>query len=96
MSTRLHPFAGRQIFLCLLRFFRLRDRFDQIEVSTHQLPCPAAFVRVVPRVTGDFLEFTLDKPQDLSIEPNGPNSPLLLFTNPPEENTPNAGDPNVI
>jgi Glycosyl hydrolases family 28 len=51
---------------------------------------------VVPRVTGDSLEFTLDKPQDLSIEPNGPNSPLLLFTNPPEENVPNPGDPNVI
>jgi hypothetical protein len=31
---------------------------------------------VVPRVTGESLEFTLDKPQDLSIEPTGPNSPL--------------------
>jgi Glycosyl hydrolases family 28 len=51
---------------------------------------------IVPRVTGDSLEFTLDKPQDLSIEPNGPNSPLLLFTNPPEENVPNPSDPNVI
>ena len=51
---------------------------------------------VVPRITGDSLEFTLDKPQDLSIEPNGPNSPLLLFTNPPEKNVPNPGDPNVI
>ena len=51
---------------------------------------------VVSRVTGDSLEFTLDKPQDLSIEPNGPNSPLLLFTNPPEKNVPNPGDPNVI
>ena len=51
---------------------------------------------VVPQVMGDRLEFTLDKPQDLSIEPNGPNSPLLLFTNPPEENVPNPGDPNVI
>jgi hypothetical protein len=51
---------------------------------------------VVPHVMGDRLEFTLDKPQDLSIEPNGPNSPLLLFTNPQEENVPNPGDPNVI
>ncbi len=51
---------------------------------------------VVSRVTGDSLEFTLDKPQDLSIEPNGPNSPLLLFTNPPEKDVPNPGDPNVI
>ena len=51
---------------------------------------------VVSRVTGDSLEFTLDKPQDLSIEPNGPNSPLLLFTNPPETNAPNPKDPNVI
>jgi len=51
---------------------------------------------VVPRVVGDSLEFTLDKPQDLSIEPNGPNSSLLLFSNPPEENVPNPEDPNVI
>jgi len=51
---------------------------------------------VVPRITGNSLEFTLDKPQDLSIEPNGPNSPLLLFTNSPETNPPNPGDPNVI
>jgi hypothetical protein len=51
---------------------------------------------VIPRVTGDSLEFRLDKPQDLSIEPNGPNSPLLLFTNPPETNVPSPEDPNVI
>jgi Glycosyl hydrolases family 28 len=51
---------------------------------------------VVPRVMGDSLEFTLDKPQDLSIEPNRPQSPLLLFTNPPEENVPDPSDPNVI
>jgi hypothetical protein len=51
---------------------------------------------VVPRVTGDSLEFTLDKPQDLSIELNGPNSPLLLFANPPETNVPHPDDPNVI
>jgi hypothetical protein len=51
---------------------------------------------VVSRVKGNSLEFTLDKPLDLSIEPNGPNSPLLLFTNPPETNAPNPGDPNVI
>jgi hypothetical protein len=51
---------------------------------------------VIPRVTGDSLEFTLDKPQDLSTEPNGPNSPLLLFTNPPETNVPSPEDPNVI
>ena len=51
---------------------------------------------MIPRVTGDSLEFTLDKPQDLSIEPNGPNSPLLLFTNPREKNVPSPEDPNVI
>ncbi len=51
---------------------------------------------VIPRVTSDSLEFTLDKPQDLSIEPNGPNSSLLLFTNSPERNVPNPGDPNVV
>jgi hypothetical protein len=35
---------------------------------------------VVPQVTGDSLEFALDKPQDLSIEPNGPNS--LCYSSP--------------
>jgi glycosyl hydrolase family 28 len=51
---------------------------------------------VVARVTGDTVEFTLNKPLDLSIEPNGPNSPLLLFANPPETDVPNPEDPNVI
>jgi hypothetical protein len=51
---------------------------------------------IVPRVKGDALEFTLSKPVDLSIEPNGPNSPLLLFTNPPEAGAPKPGDPSVV
>jgi hypothetical protein len=51
---------------------------------------------VAPRVRGDTLEFTLSRPVDLSIEPDGPNSPLLLFTNPPEEGAPKPGDPNVV
>jgi hypothetical protein len=52
--------------------------------------------RIVPHVRGDTLEFTLNKPVDLSIEPDGPNSPLLLFANPPEVGAPKPGDPNVI
>lgn len=51
---------------------------------------------IVPRVKGDTLEFTLSKPVDLSIEPDGPNSPLLLFTNPPESGAPKPGNPNVV
>ena len=44
----------------------------------------------------DALEFTLAVPSDLSIEPDGPNSPLLLFCNPPETQAPKPGDPNVV
>jgi hypothetical protein len=51
---------------------------------------------ISPHVRGDTLEFTLSKPADLSIEPDGPNSPLLLFTNPPEVGAPKPGDPNVV
>ena len=51
---------------------------------------------IVPHVRGDSVEFTLDRPVDLSVEPSGPNSPLLLFSNPPEAGAPKEGDPNVV
>lgn len=51
--------------------FGLHDRFDPVQVPLHPLPCPAAFVRIIPRISGESLEFTLDKSQDLSIGPNG-------------------------
>jgi hypothetical protein len=41
-------------------------------------------------------EFTLDKPGQLSIEPEGRRHPLLIFANPIEENPPKPGDKDVI
>ncbi len=42
------------------------------------------------------LTIKLDKPQKLSIEPDGRRGPLLLFANPLEVDPPKKEDPNVI
>ncbi len=42
------------------------------------------------------LTIALDKPQKLSVEPDGKKGPLLLFANPMEADRPEANDPNVI
>src|ERR1039457_6898584 len=40
--------------------------------------------------------FTTDKPFNISFEPTGENTPLLLFSNPIEKDAPKLGDTNVI
>jgi len=42
------------------------------------------------------MTLTLDRPQKLSIEPEGKKAPLLLFANPLETYVPKPDDPNVI
>lgn len=42
------------------------------------------------------ITFTLDKPEKLSIEPEGRKSPLLLFANPIETDIPKPDDPGVV
>ena len=51
----------------------------------------------VKPVLGDdhTLTLILDRPRKLSIEPDGKNSPLLLFANPLETDVPKMGDPNL-
>ncbi len=51
---------------------------------------------IKPVVKDDVVEFTIDRPFDISFEPTGQNSPLLLFSNSIEKATPNKDDPNVI
>jgi hypothetical protein len=52
---------------------------------------------IKPTLVNDHtLTLTLDRPLKFSVEPDGKNSPLLLFANPIETNTPKAGDKNVI
>jgi polygalacturonase len=41
-------------------------------------------------------ELTLDRPANLSFEPEGKRHPLLVFANPMEQNRPRQGDPNVV
>lgn len=50
---------------------------------------------IVPKVEGNTLTFTIDKPCKLSIEPDGRLEPLLIFANPLEINPPNESDQNV-
>lgn len=47
-------------------------------------------------VTGNKFIFSTDHPFKISIERNGENSPLLLFGNPVETETPDLKDPDVI
>lgn len=51
---------------------------------------------IKPIVVQDGITFTLDKPIDISIEPTGQDSPLLLFCNTLEKDAPKATDHNVV
>ncbi|HXS13811.1 MAG TPA: glycosyl hydrolase family 28 protein [Acidobacteriaceae bacterium] len=49
-----------------------------------------------PELTDGCATFTIDRPFDISFEPNGQKSPLHLFANPIEVDPPKRGDRNVI
>ncbi|GHT45045.1 hypothetical protein AGMMS49965_21660 [Bacteroidia bacterium] len=52
---------------------------------------------ITPVVSDNIITFTLNKPQNLSIEVNGNiSSPLFVFANAPETDIPDKNDPNVI
>lgn len=51
---------------------------------------------ICPSIHQDEAIFQLDKPCDISFEPNGCNSPLLLLTNEIEKDIPSKDNPNVI
>lgn len=52
---------------------------------------------IQPKLEDDHtLNLTLDQPRKFSVEPDGKKGPLLLFANPLETNTPEAGDEGVI
>jgi hypothetical protein len=50
---------------------------------------------LTPSVNGNTLSLTLNRPCQLSIEPDGKNRPLLLFANPIETDRPNEDGPGV-
>ena len=72
----------------------------QVRITSNKKPLdnlvilPAAR-GIKPQVTGNTMTFTLDRPCQLSIEPEAKFGPLLLFANPIEETPPDAKDPNV-
>ena len=50
-----------------------------------------------PRVKGKTLEFELDRPGDVTVDPLGTGLGVLhIFTNAPEKNVPRKGDPGVV
>jgi len=50
-----------------------------------------------PRITGNTIEFELDEPCDVTIDPAGTGLCVLhLFTNPPETLIPKKDDPNIV
>ena len=52
---------------------------------------------IVPRVHGDTITITIDKPKHVTIEVNGDwHESLHIFANPFEENIPDPDDPNVV
>ncbi len=51
---------------------------------------------IKPRIEKGILTFETDKPFKISIEPDGQNSPLLLFGNPVEKAPPAKNDPGII
>ncbi len=61
----------------------------------HLAILPAKY-SIKPTVDHDEATFTTDKPFNISFEPTGADSPLLLFSNEIEKDAPKQGDPNVI
>lgn len=52
---------------------------------------------IKPIIKGDEATFILHQPCcDISFEPTGRNSPLILFTNPIERDVPDKNDPNIV
>ncbi|GHU75684.1 hypothetical protein FACS189414_0380 [Bacteroidia bacterium] len=52
---------------------------------------------ITPKITGKSLNFTIDKPQHLTVEINGEHiRSLHIFVNPEETDVPDPNDPNVI
>ncbi|MEQ8303910.1 MAG: glycosyl hydrolase family 28 protein [Cyclobacteriaceae bacterium] len=72
-----------------------------IKVTSLKKPLDNLVIRplsaqVKPVVKGNSMTFTINKPCQLSIEPEGRLEPLLIFANPIELNPPKKDDPNVV
>jgi hypothetical protein len=55
-----------------------------------------AWPGVTQTMKGDTLVVLMDAPHKVSIEPDGINSPLLIFGDPIQQNPPQQGDPGVL
>ena len=50
---------------------------------------------IQPAIAGNRISFSLDRPQSLVVEINGPHGALHLFANPPEQDAPTPETPGV-
>ncbi len=50
---------------------------------------------IQPRIAGNRISFSLDRPGPVIVEVNGPHQALHLFANPPEKDAPTPGTPGV-
>ena len=72
----------------------------QVEVTVKR-PFHSVVVRPIsrgihPTVQGQRITFQLSRPGQFTVELDGPHHALHLFADPPEEEAPKAGDPNVL
>lgn len=72
-----------------------------IKVTSLKKPLDRLVIRplsaeIEPKIKGNTLTFTINKPCKLSIEPEGRIEPLLIFANAPEVNPPKKDDPDVL
>ena len=79
------------------------DFSGRAELVIHSArPVRSAVVRplslgIRPEITGNLIRFSVGKPCRLTVEINGSvESALHVFANPPEEDVPSPGDPNVV
>lgn len=74
--------------------FRVREKSGR-NVDSAVIRPLSSRIKVKREESGE-LQFKVDRPCCLSLEPDGRNSPLLIFVNKPEKNVPKKDDPNVI
>lgn len=64
--------------------------------SLNKLNIQPICYNICPKVQGSVAIFDMNEPHDISFEPDGCNSPLLLFVNNLEGNAPNIDNPNLV
>jgi len=102
-SDRLEPWMVQPGTLGEAYSFATFDFSGSVTVTVRSLKAPLNNLVIRPKSAGmqykvedNSIQFRLNKPCKLSIEPEGRLNPLLLFANSPQASPPDKDDPNVI